>query len=77
MWLNEEKQHEHPACDNHLCDAFIYSSRESLSYLYSPEIIIDPIKEQEERLLKAHIRAVQDKSNPLDRYMEAADEGWH
>ena len=77
VWLNEEKQHEHPACDNHLCDSLLYSIRESLSYLWTPEVHNDPIKEQEERLLKAHIRAVQDKGNPLDRYMEASDEGWH
>jgi len=78
VWLDSDRKHEHPACDNHILDAMLYSIRESTSYLWSPEVIMDPIKEQERRLLDAHIKAVQQKSSLLDRYMESGDnEGWH
>lgn len=75
VWLNSERKHEHPACENHILDALCYSIRESLSYLFTPEVIRDPLKEQEEALLKAHISAVRDRASPMDRYMEDQD-GW-
>lgn len=78
VWLDTERKHEHPACENHLCDSFIYSTRESLSYLWTPEVIRDPNKELEDRLLRDHQNAVMARSNPIEQFNERGlDDGWH
>jgi hypothetical protein len=61
VWLDEQRKHENPACDNHLTDALSYSLKEARAYLYTPPVPEpDPVKAQEEALLKAHQQRLED-----------------
>lgn len=62
VWLDSDRKHEHPACDNHLTDSLLYSVRECKQYLYQPEPLKpDPIKEHERNLLSFHERAIEQR----------------
>lgn len=62
VWLDGERRHENPACDNHLCDSLLYSLREARAYLYTPPALPeDPIKAQEDALLREHEQRVLER----------------
>jgi hypothetical protein len=63
VWLDDQRKHENPACDNHLTDALSYSLKEARAYLYTPPVPEpDPVKAQEEALLKAVEQRLEEES---------------
>jgi hypothetical protein len=64
VWLDGERKHENPACDNHLTDSCLYALREARAYLYTPPVPEpDPIKAQEEALLREHEQRVLERES--------------
>jgi hypothetical protein len=61
VWLDSSRRFENPACENHLTDACLYSLKEVRAYLYTPPLEpVDPVKAQEDALLKAHEQRLED-----------------